>query len=719
MACGAHRRLVLLALLLGLCPGSAAAQSDVGSIRGAVVDQLGAGVEATVTLLRDGQRVRDTRSDGQGFFNFPMVPTGRYRVEAETDGFSPALSGPLRVDVAADVRLTLRLQIGPIEQHVVVTASAAQVPQAQVGSPVTVIDGTQLQDIAKADVLEALRTVPGTYVLQTGQRGGQTDIFVRGGQPDFNKVLIDGVSANDIGGAFDFGVLSIAGVEGVEVLRTANSVQHGADAMSGVISLTTPRGRSSRPELIYAIDGGNLSTIRQNVSVGGVVDRVDYYIDVSRFDTDNDLPNSEFRNTTVAGRLGVSLGRGTDLTVTVRHIDASVGLPGAVRFNGIADDSRQDQRLSFFGVTARSLLSDNLRTTVRFSSSDQQSESVNPTPTGEPFDPFGFGVNYLGAPVTVVGGNGLAASGRPILDFGGTYPARFDSMTSRRSVSGQADYRVSDALDVSGGIRLEREDGTQEGTFDRSDTDRTNVGSFVEARAKIRDRIFLTAGLGFENNEIFGFEATPRLSAAVYLRAPSVSRAALGDTKLVFNVGKGIKAPTVFDELNSVHALLAALPDGETLIRAGGIEPIGAERSRSFDIGLEQGLWGSQARARFAFFYNRFSNLVEFVPFAPLPALGVPRSIAFNLPFGATVNAASYRARGIETSADIAISGMLRIAASYTFLDATVTDSFSGSALAPSINPTFPSVNGGDPLALPGRHPEFDSSGNGMRNSQS
>ena len=559
--------------------------------------------------------------------------------------------------------------------------------------------------LTKADILEALRTVPGTNVLQTGQRGGHTDIFVRGGAPDFNKVLIDGVPANDIGGAFDFGVLSIGGVAGVEVLRTANSVQHGADALSSVISLTTPRGRSSRPELSYAVDVGNLGTIRQNVSVGGVLDRVDYYFDVSRFDTDNDLPNSDFRNDTVAGRIGLALGGGTDLTVTVRHIDAAAGLPGAVRFNGIADDSRRDQRLTFLGVTARSILSDRLRSTVRFASNDQQSEFVNPTPTGEPFDPFGFWINHLGSPVTVVGGNGFTVSGRPILDFGGTYPSKFDSKTSRRSISGQVDYRVSDALDLSGGVRLEREDGTQEGTFDRSTTDRTNVGLFVEARTKVRDRVFLTGGLGFENNEIFGFEATPRLSAAVYLRAPSVSQAALGDTKLVLNVGKGIKAPTVFDELNSVHALLSSLPDGDTLIRTGGVEPICAERSRSFDIGLEQGLWGSQARARFAFFYNTFSDLVEFVPNAALPALGVPRSVAFDLPFGATVNAASYRARGIETSTDIAISGVLRVAASYMFLDATVTDSFSGSALGPSVNPTFPGIEIGAFSPLVGARP--------------
>ena len=47
---------------------------------------------------------------------------------------------------------------------------------------------------------------------------------------------------------------------------------------------------------------------------------------------------------------------------------------------------------------------------------------------------------------------------------------------------------------------------------------------------------------------------------------------------------------------------------------------------------------------------------------------------------------------------------------------ATVFDTFESEEKALE---SFASVNGGDPPALPGRHPEFDSSGNGMRNSQS
>ena len=225
----------------------------------------------------------------------------------------------------------------------------------------------------------------------------------------------------------------------------------------------TPRGRSSRPEFTYAVDGGTLGTLRQDVSLGGLVGRVDYYADASRFETDNDLPNNAFRSNTFAGRVGVSIGRSTDLGFTVRHVDAVVGLPGPVRFTGVADDSRQDQRLTVFGVTAKSQLTDRLRTAVRLTLYDRRSEYVNASPSGEPFDLFGFGVNYLGAPVTIVGGNGLTVSGQPILDFGGVYPSLFDSSTFRQSAWGQADYRLFDVFELSGGVRVEHEEGSQAG----------------------------------------------------------------------------------------------------------------------------------------------------------------------------------------------------------------------------------------------------------------
>ncbi len=46
----------------------------------------------------------------------------------------------------------------------------------------------------------------------------------------------------------------------------------------------------------------------------------------------------------------------------------------------------------------------------------------------------------------------------------------------------------------------------------------------------------------FESNAVFGFAASPRVSAAYYLRRPA-SNGFLGDTKLKFNFGKASKSP--------------------------------------------------------------------------------------------------------------------------------------------------------------------------------
>jgi iron complex outermembrane receptor protein/vitamin B12 transporter len=170
-------------------------------------------------------------------------------------GFETRLSEPMFVGASAHVVTEVRLQIGPLQEQVVVTAAATEVPVSQIGAAVTVVDHETIENLAKPDMLEALRLVPGSHIVQTGQRGGTTSFFVRGGASNFNKVLIDGVSANDIGGDFDFSNISTTGVDQVEVLREANSVLYGSDALTGVVSITTRRGRSRIPELSYSLDG--------------------------------------------------------------------------------------------------------------------------------------------------------------------------------------------------------------------------------------------------------------------------------------------------------------------------------------------------------------------------------------------------------------------------------------------------------------------------------
>jgi iron complex outermembrane receptor protein/vitamin B12 transporter len=70
----------------------------------------------------------------------------------------------------------------------------------------------------------------------------------------------------------------------------------------------------------------------------------------------------------------------------------------------------------------------------------------------------------------------------------------------------------------------------------------------------------------------------------------------------------------------------------------------------------------------------------------------VPADAAAATGFGAYINSSSYRARGIETSAEVAAGPYLKISGSYTHLHSEVTQSFASSALAPAINPAFPAI---------------------------
>ena len=194
------------------------------------------------------------------------------------------------VGQGARTSIEVALEIGPLQQEVVVTAGATEQLQARTGAPVTVIDSQTIEELNKLDVLEALRLVPSAQIVQVGQRGGGTSLFLRGGESNFTKVLIDGIPANDIGGGFDFSQLTIASVERIEVLRQTNSVIYGSDALTGVVNISTRRGTSRVPALDYAIDGGNLGTFNNALSFGGAYKRFDYFSQYSYYTTDNDTP---------------------------------------------------------------------------------------------------------------------------------------------------------------------------------------------------------------------------------------------------------------------------------------------------------------------------------------------------------------------------------------------------------------------------------------------
>lgn len=666
-----------------------------GSITGSVVDPLGARVGgAAVKVTLDTGVVRNGMADSAGQFAFDGLVEGRYRIEASSPGFQSRATDPIFVGASARISVEIALPIGPLEQDVSVTAAATSVLPSQVGAPVTVLDSSTLSALGKPDVLEGLRLMPGVSLVQTGARGGVTSIFVRGGNSNFSKVLIDGIPVNDIGGSVDLSQYSLAGIDRIEALRDPNSVTFGTDALSGVVSLISRRGQFRIPEATVAVDVGNLGTHHESASLGGTVQRFDYFSEFYNLDTDNDLPNNQYRTKTYAGRFGIALGHNTDLSGTVRWIDRHVGSPNSIDFYGAPDDSFQNVKTLLMGFSSQTQITNKWQTTLRFGSWDGRSHFENPTLSGTNIGGVGFG-NV----VTITGANGYSATGRAVLDFG---PFTSDSRSARQGFYGQTAYQVLPDLSVAAGVNVEREQAFPGTNIDGDPTTtRDNHAVWMEGSGTIVHRVNVTAGLGYAHNDAFENAWSPRVSIAGYLKAPS--NEFWSDTRLTFNAGKGIKAPTVFQATNSLYALLQSTPAGQALAASAGIGPVGPERGRNVDVGIEQGMWNGRARARVAYFDNAFYDLVESVSRNLLPQLGIPVNVAAQVT-SANVNSQSFTAKGVETSAD-AQAGRVRLAASFTHVDATITKSLSSGALTPSFNPAFPTIPIGNFSPLLGQQP--------------
>ena len=83
-------------------------------------------------------------------------------------------------------------------EELVVTPTRLPTPPDEVVASVTTISGDDLRSRGVRFVQDALREVPGASVVQVGSFGGVTSLFLRGGESDYVKVLIDGVDRKSV-----------------------------------------------------------------------------------------------------------------------------------------------------------------------------------------------------------------------------------------------------------------------------------------------------------------------------------------------------------------------------------------------------------------------------------------------------------------------------------------------------------------------------------------
>jgi len=678
-------RLSCLVVSIFLIAPQVASATERGILRGTVSDPLGASVaHAKVELLRGANVLHTATTDAAGAYVFHISVAGRYRVRVDARTFRRTTSESAFVRPATEATMNVTLATQTLTQQVTVTATGTPTPIAQVGASVTVLTADDYR--YSPQIQNPLRLVPGLQITQTGQTGGSTGLFIRGGNNNDNKVLIDGVPATDIGGAVELANLATVGVAKMEVLSEPNSALYGSDALAGVVSLTTARGTTHLPLFTYGGDAGNFGTYRQDVSASGLYRHLDYFSEFARMDTRNNLPNDQFHNGTYVGNFGWSPNTVNDLRFTVRHMAISAGQPNAFQLYGIADDSGYKEQETYYSAAWNNQVTDKWHNQIRYGGLRLNYEYADYAPTGI-YDPDTD--LYLGAPVTIKRANGYSVSGQALFQYGAsyfvTYPSFYTAPTKRDFVYAQSDYQVNPHLVALGAFKYEDERGsTQSSGYAPTSIERGNYSYTLQLAGAFGDRLYYTVGSGLEDNGLFGFAATPRASLAYYVVRPS-AESWLSGTKMHVSFGKGIKEPSIFNQSVSLYGTLEALPNGSELIAQYHIAPLGPETSRTYDGGVEQQLWNGRARVDLTYFHNEFTNVVESVPQSALIELGINGANDPAFLYGATVNSQAFRAQGAEAKVEYRISNHLFARGGYTYLDAVIQRSFASDS-APVYN---------------------------------
>ena len=466
--------------------------------------------------------------------------------------------------------MVLSLLLALAQQHqdtvelkpVVVTATRAAVPSVLVPAATTVLRGADLESHGVRTVAQALQLVPGVHIVETGSYGGQTSLFMRGGENDYVKVLVDGVPVNQPGGGLDLAHLTTDNVDRIEVVRGPASVLYGSDAVTGVVQIFTRAGTG--PTRFGAdVRAGTYGSTQFGFDLEGGTPTLGYSMRASRFGSDGLYPvNNEYRNGVLSGRLRLRPDERTEASLSYRYGDDLYHFPT----NGQGQPADSNQRSAERGPIA-SLVLRRVVGSVEVSTQATWREArqlFNDEPDSPGEDGTFWSDDYVRR-----AGAGLLL----------TWRSRGEGSTS---VSAGVDYEDESQ-------RGRSEFSASFGTFpDSIDVQRWTTGYYAQAVLDARS-VAITAGGRLDDNSQFDTHGTYRIGIVVDPR---------GDTRVRASLGTGFKEPTFFE--NFAQGFVTGNPD---------LQP---ERSTSWEAGVDRSFKGGRWTIAATYFDQQFRDLIDF-----------------------------------------------------------------------------------------------------------
>jgi vitamin B12 transporter len=475
---------------------------------------------------------------------------------------------------------------------VVVTATKVETPQSQLGASVSIVTEDEVRTYHYTGIEEALRNVPGVEIQRSGSLGKTTGIKIRGAGSQQVVVLVDGlrVSSPTLG-ITELSDLTLDGIDRVEIVRGPQSTLYGADAIGGVVNIITKKGQGP-PQGSAWVAGGSYGTVREQANVQGSFGGFNYNLSGSRYDTRGQFNNDDSDLTSFNGRVGYDFPWKGELSLTGRYSKLNLDLPVFSTIPRTVFDPNAQSRSEtyFYSLVYRQPIFDWWDVRVRY---------------GQWWNNAGF--QNLPPP--------------------GSFTTISQIDTRRQEAEVVTSFRMGSWNTLTLGYENRAEQGRSRGDFSRA---LETQSGFFEDQVSLFDRLFLSGGLRYESNNVFGHELTPRVAAALVIKETG--------TKLRASWGKGFRAPTIND----------------LFFPGFGNPDLQPEHSESYDVGFDQKLWRNRVRFGSTFFHNQFSNLIQFV-FDPVTFLAAP----FNVGHAIT--------EGVETYVEVEPLDWLMLWANHTY----------------------------------------------------